>query len=336
MERLNNAITTDTPHSAPDSSNRYQTEQQHQHEQPSGPKADHHHTKQTEPSQIAQLPQSRDIPEEPPQQQEEISRTIRTIGNSQQFKTPHRDDSIRDITRKLSLIMNEIKIKINTKDVPLAGIWMDIWSIIAKFITLGLPKNEALQTTTKREIFTLLTPTTNMDLKEWISRGWIPQVATKIWRANNQANQTNTTGNDDQPVPRVEDGDSMDTFRVKVKTFSNIIKTKLDTNSSTYNKDLRARLAIFLRTDEPWASHFKTLATIHAGQNVFSDQPNQNITPDDIERWLTAMWDNHVWDKKLKEEAEQIRIDKETRVQPNDSSQEVRWKIHRMLQRVFI
>ena len=69
--------------------------------------------------------------------------------NDHQFRPPCKDDSVQDIIGKLQLIMNEIRNKTKGRNVPMTGIWMDIWAIIAKFLVLGMDQDEGLRASAK-------------------------------------------------------------------------------------------------------------------------------------------------------------------------------------------
>ena len=91
----------------------------------------------------------------------------------------------------------------------------------------------------------------------------------------------------------------------------------------------------FLDENQSWIRDVETVALITTGQpDICREQSTRKITPDEIERWLISMWELNIEDQKRREEAQRIEIDRNTRIQHNDSHDEVRWKIHKMLRQL--
>ena len=87
-----------------------------------------------------------------------------------------------------------------------------------------------------------------------------------------------------------------------------------------------------LDANHRWFHDLELTILINLGEtDVLRNQSTRKITPDEIEQWLTSWWEHIMEEQKREKERQQH---KETRIQPNDSHDEVQRKIHSMLRRL--
>ena len=134
-------------------------------------------------------------------------------------------------------------------------------------------------------------------------------------------------------------GDSIRTLREKTQLLTNAIRCNAhlsDIDRTQYTKNL---VRYFLSEDQSWIQDLATIILEETTeQSVLWDQSNRIITPDEIERWLKSMWELR-WtldaeEHRKKDEEQRSEINRDIKIQHNDSHDEVRWKIHTMLRRL--
>ena len=175
-------------------------------------------------------PQQQRQPGNSPTRLRGISRSIRAILNEGLFKPARKNDSVQDITDKLQFIISEIRERTEGHSISTAEVWSDIWAVIGRFITSEL-EDSRIRTDTIREIFPLLTTTIHiepLDLQGWLSSDWAPQIAQKIWTVHNKPHSGPPPAaqpQHDTEAIKVRQGDSIETFRSKVKALSDVLRS---------------------------------------------------------------------------------------------------------------
>ena len=123
MDPSNNATKATTPYNTPETHNRYNSDQQEPERKSTQCNCQLHPFEQ---------------PEERSQWLQNLSTAIKQITLHKNFKVVFRRDSISTISKKLHFIFNEIRNLTQEADILTASVWMDIWAVIAKFISNGM------------------------------------------------------------------------------------------------------------------------------------------------------------------------------------------------------
>merc|ERR1712020_548651 len=218
---------------------------------------------------------------------------------------------------------------------------MDIWEVIAKFMAKGPGRTEKERTDAKRELFMILNETTKaepLDLQGWLSTEPEQQIMQLIkqvhpWDNKNQENPTSAPlDNTDWVVPKIEHGDSIETFKVKARIFITNLESNLSQDNVNYDKNLTAAMQSFLQRDQSWMTEMQGKATTaRPGQAILRNNSTRKASPDEIEQWLILIWHEHLKKIAQQEEARNIEFDRRTRVQPSDSKQQVQRKVYQAL-----
>ena len=294
----------------------------------SGASQHHHQDPQDQPRRNSPLRQRQ--PSKSPTRLWNISKSIRAIPNEGLFKPARRTDSVQDITDKLQFIISEIRERTKGHTISTAEVWTDIWRVIGKFISSEL-ENDHIRKETIQEIFPLLTSTIHIeprDLQGWLSSDWAPQLAQRIWRDHNEPRTPAITQphNSGETI-KVKQGDSTETAKAKITALANALKSNTYRNHFDRTQHIKDMVWHILDDNQRWFHDLELTILINIGETgVLRNQSTREITPDEIERWLTSWWEHTMEERKREKERQQI--------QPNDSHDEVQKKIHNMLRRL--
>ena len=329
MDQHGNTTTTSNPKRRPESQNRYTQDKPEN---------------QRNPTQCpCQINSATQHPEQRVRWLRNLATAIKQIKNHREFREISPSDSIKTISKKLHFIFDQIRKLTRDADILSQSIWMDIWEVIAKFMAKGPGRTEKERTDAKRDLFMILNETTKaepLDLQGWLSTEPEQQIMQLIkqvhpWDNKNQENPTSATlDNTDWVVPKIEHGDSIETFKVKARIFITNLESNLSQDNVNYEKNLTAAMQSFLQKDQSWMAEMQEKATTtRPGQAILRNNSTRKASPDEIEQWLILMWHEHLKNIAQQEEVRNIEFDRRTRVQPSDSKQQVQRKVYQALRR---
>ena len=275
----------------------------------------------------------------PHPQLREISQSIRNIIKDRHFFPARRNDSVDRIEDKLQFIINKIRNLTENFDITIVEVWPDIWHTVGKFMTQELTDDHRREVV--REVFPILSSTVHIgppDLQGWLSSDWAPQIAGRIWRDHNQPQQTPSPPTATQhsiETIKVQKNDSIETFREKAKSLSNALRSNKYPNDSSRTQHIKDLVKFFLSEDERWIQNLETTILMNTREaGILRNQSLRKITTDEIEEWLISMWELKTEKHKGKENDHYLKINRDTKIQRNDSHEEVRGKIHNMLHQI--